>query len=92
MQGLRMAASWLRFALVVCLLVSVAGASAENWPRFRGPTGQGVSSETGLPTHWSADENIAWKTAIPGEGWSSPVVFGDRVFVTARRTKASHAT
>jgi outer membrane protein assembly factor BamB len=57
--------------------------TAENWPRFRGPTGQGISAEQGLPIHWGETENIAWKTAIPGEGWSSPVVYGDRVFVTS---------
>jgi outer membrane protein assembly factor BamB len=67
----------------VILLFLTSLATAENWPRFRGPTGQGTSSETGLPTQWSADENIAWKAEIPGEGWSSPVVFDDRVFVTS---------
>ncbi len=69
--------------VIVCLLLTSTDLFAENWPRFRGPTGQGVSTETGLPTTWSADENIAWKTEIPGEGWSSPIVFGDRVFVTS---------
>lgn len=54
----------------------------ENWTRFRGPNGQGISSEKGLPTNWSADENIAWKTPIPGDGWSSPIVFGNRIFLT----------
>jgi outer membrane protein assembly factor BamB len=49
---------------------------------FRGPTGQGVSTEKGLPMEWSSTSNIAWKTMIPGEGWSSPIVFGDHVFVT----------
>jgi outer membrane protein assembly factor BamB len=58
------------------------GVAAENWPQFRGPAGQGVSSETGLPVKWSAGENIAWKTVLPGEGWSSPVVWGERVFVS----------
>lgn len=58
---------------------------AENWPRFRGPTGQGVSTETNLPTKWSATENIAWKASIPGLGWSSPIVWGDRVFLTTTR-------
>ena len=57
-------------------------ARAENWPQFRGPTRQGVSSETGLPLEWSATSNIAWKTAIPGQSWSSPVVWGDHVFLT----------
>ncbi len=56
---------------------------AEDWPRFRGPTGQGVSSEKQLPLAWSATENIAWKTAIPGEGWSSPAVWGNQIFLTA---------
>ncbi len=55
---------------------------AENWPQFRGPTGQGISSEKGLPLQWNATENVAWKTEIPGESWSSPIVWGDRVFVT----------
>lgn len=55
---------------------------AENWPGFRGPTRQGISAETGLPTRWSATENVAWKTPIPGLGYSSPIVWGDRVFVT----------
>jgi outer membrane protein assembly factor BamB len=69
------------------LLVVVAGlansAQAENWPRFRGPTGQGISSETNLPTQWSAESNVRWKTEIPGEGWSSPIVWDDHVFVTS---------
>jgi outer membrane protein assembly factor BamB len=75
----------LRWTVVViaCLFFSNSNGWSENWPRFRGPTGQGISSETGLPTQWSAEENIAWKTPIPGEGWSSPVVFDDRVFVTS---------
>ncbi len=55
---------------------------AENWPRFRGPTGQGVSSEPIAPTRFSSSENIAWKTTIPGVGWSSPIVWKDRVIVT----------
>jgi outer membrane protein assembly factor BamB len=55
---------------------------AEDWPQFRGPTGQGVSTEKGLPTEWSAERGIAWSTPIPGQGWSSPIVRGDRVFVT----------
>ena len=55
---------------------------AEDWPQFRGPTGQGVSAEVGLPTEWSADSGVAWSTPIPGQGWSSPIVHGDRVFVT----------
>ena len=55
---------------------------AENWPEFRGPGHQGISGETGLPLKWSATENIAWKTPLPGQSWSSPIVWNDRVFVT----------
>lgn len=55
---------------------------AEPWPQFRGRNGQGHSDETGLPTKWSAQENVAWKTEIPGESWSSPIVWGDLVFLT----------
>src|SRR5262245_23043562 len=71
-------------ALVTALLLlkTAFEPTAENWPGFRGPTGQGVSTETGVPTEWSNTSNVAWKTAIPGEGWSSPIVFDDRVFVT----------
>ena len=67
---------------LAALLFSVPWLHAENWPQFRGPTGQGHSSETGLPLKWNASENIAWRTALPGESWSSPIVWGDRVFVT----------
>jgi outer membrane protein assembly factor BamB len=58
-------------------------ARAENWPQFRGPTRQGISTETNLPLRWSATEHLAWKTRIPGEGWSSPIVWGDHVFLTS---------
>jgi hypothetical protein len=76
--------------LAAMALVSLAlPAAAENWPRFRGPTGQGISTETGLPTRWSATENVAWKTPIPGQGWSSPIVWGDRVFATTGFTSTT---
>jgi outer membrane protein assembly factor BamB len=51
--------------------------------RFRGPTGQGISSESKLPVTWSATKNIKWKASLPGNGWSSPIVFEDYVFLTA---------
>jgi outer membrane protein assembly factor BamB len=65
------------------LTSSLAGGAAENWPQWRGPGGQGVSSETQLPTDWQPDRNIAWKTALPGVGYSSPVVWGNRIYLTA---------
>jgi hypothetical protein len=57
----------LSFFLLALTVLSMS-APAENWPGFRGPTGQGMSSEKGLPTSWSNTTNIAWKTEIPGEG------------------------
>lgn len=53
-----------------------------EWPEFRGPTQDGHSDVTGLPTEWSATKNIAWKTELPGRAWSSPVVAGDLIFLT----------
>ena len=55
----------------------------DNWPQFRGPNSSGVSQGVGLPDAWSATENVVWKTKIPGRGWSSPIVWGDRVFITS---------
>lgn len=70
------------FRSLVLAALLLPAAHAENWPQFRGPTGQGISAETNPPLQWSATENVAWKTEIPGESWSSPIVWGDRVFVT----------
>ncbi|MCW5976994.1 MAG: PQQ-binding-like beta-propeller repeat protein [Bryobacteraceae bacterium] len=60
-----------------------AAAWAEDWPQFRGPTGQGNSAETGLPLAWSESKNIVWKTPVPGRGWSSPAIQGDRIWLTS---------
>lgn len=68
--------------LLILATVRVCGVSAEDWPQFRGPTGQGHSSERGLPLEWSETKNIAWKAPVPGDGWSSPVVAGGRVWLT----------
>jgi outer membrane protein assembly factor BamB len=57
-------------------------ARAENWPAWRGPTGQGVSTETDLPVTWGPDENVRWKVALPSAGNSTPIIWGDRVFIT----------
>jgi outer membrane protein assembly factor BamB len=58
----------------------------EDWPEFRGPTGQGHSSARNLPLEWSASNNVAWKQPIPGRGWSSPVVAGGRIVLTTAIT------
>ncbi len=60
----------------------VASASAGDWAEFRGPTGQGHATASKLPTEWSSSKNVAWKTGIAGLGWSSPIVIGDRIFLT----------
>jgi outer membrane protein assembly factor BamB len=54
----------------------------QDWPEFRGPTGQGHSDERGLPLTWSETSNVRWKVAIPGRGWSSPAIKGDRIWLT----------
>jgi outer membrane protein assembly factor BamB len=73
----------LRFALVG-LLVQGAGAAADtHWPQFRGSRSLGVSEETGLPDTWSTTQNVRWKTDVPGRGWSSPIVWGDKIFLTS---------
>ena len=69
--------------LILCIAAQLGFETrAENWPGFRGGAGQGRSNETQVPLHWSAEENVAWQTDVPGQGWSSPIVWGDRVFVT----------
>ena len=68
--------------ILFLLLAAAIAAEDPNWPQWRGPRRNGVSTETGLPLEWSATENVLWKTAIEGRGHSSPVVWGDRVFVT----------
>jgi len=62
--------------------VPAAEAGGGNWPQFRGPGGLGISRATVLPTRWSDSENVIWKTEIPGAGASSPIVYGNRVFLT----------
>ena len=57
-------------------------ASADDWPQFRGPGGQGLATASRLPVHWNKTENVRWATDIPGVGWSSPVVQGNRIWLT----------
>src|SRR4030095_917925 len=66
--------------LLLLLLILILPLS--DWPQFRGPTGQGHSDEQGLPLNWSETTNVRGKVAIPGRGWSSPVVQGDRIWLT----------
>lgn len=70
---------------VLSAVVNLMGLNlwAHDWPEFRGPTGQGHSPATDVPIRWSATENVAWKAAIPGGGWSSPVLVNGRVYLTS---------
>lgn len=71
------------YLCLLILLTSIAPASAQtNWPQFRGEGARGVAANANLPDHWSATENVAWKCDLPGRGWSSPIVWGDRLFLT----------
>lgn len=68
-------------ALTFLLFVTSLHA-ASNWPQFRGPGARGIAEQPTIPSTWSATKNVAWKTDLPGRGWSSPVVWGNRVFLT----------
>jgi hypothetical protein len=68
--------------LAAIILLAASVAPAEEWPAWRGPRGDGTSLETGVPVRWSAGENVAWKVPVPGKGHSSPVVWGDRIYLT----------
>ncbi|MES2506029.1 MAG: PQQ-binding-like beta-propeller repeat protein [Verrucomicrobiota bacterium] len=75
--------------LLLPFLAVTSIAAAEDWPEFRGPTHQGQTLTKGLPTEWSpsVNKNILWKAPVPGVGWSSPVVIGDRVYLTTAVTQ-----
>ena len=77
-----------RLLAVGCLLLAAASAArADNWPHWRGPDNNGISREKHLPTHWGADQNVVWKTPLPGVGGSTPVVWGDNIFLTSGEGK-----
>ena len=68
----------------VSLLATATSLTAQHWPQWRGPGGLGVSAETGIPTRWSADDNIAWRVPLEGLGTSTPIIWGDRIFLTSQ--------
>ena len=79
MTARNVALLWL---VVFLVLISEHTTQTKDWPDFRGPAGQGHSSETGLPIEWSDSENIIWKSPVPGSGWSSPIVADGHVWLT----------
>src|SRR5687768_8441452 len=74
------------FSVLVALLISAA-APDTDWSRFRGPNGSGVSPTKGLPTEFGPEKNVVWKTTLP-QGFSSPIIYGDRIYVTGKRDDA----
>ena len=73
----------LRLLVVSAAVLAVSSAAvADDWPQFRGPAGQGHSTEQNLPVAWSETDNVAWKTPVAGLGWSSPVVQGGQIWLT----------
>jgi len=74
-------ASWIALASAVFVLGVAVGADS-NWPRWRGPQQDGHSADTNLPVKWT-DQNVVWKTTLPGIGQSSPIIWGDRIFLTS---------
>lgn len=70
------------YTSLLALTLATTLLQADNWPQFRGPSAQGVSREKNPPSSWSTTDNIAWKTEVPGESWSSPVIWNNHVFLT----------
>lgn len=82
MSTLRVMLRWQVTAVILVLATSPVASGAPDWPQFRGPLGDGHSSASHLPLSWNTTNNIAWKTAIPGSGWSSPVLSEGRLYLT----------
>ena len=82
----------LALTLLRLVTLSVSVLAVEDWPQFRGPTGQGHSSERGVPTRWSETQNVQWKVPVPGRGWSSPVVVDGRVWLTTATATGREAS
>lgn len=79
-------------SLVIASFCLLGSAAAEDWPAWRGPRGDGTSTETNVPTVWTATDHIAWKVPLPGVGHSSPIVLGDKLFVTTCLVEAGSGT
>ena len=82
-QAVRSPGFRLALTLIACVLTA-ATMTAENWPQWRGPSGHAISAEQNLPVTWDTKRNVAWRVSLAGLGTSSPIVWGDRVFVTSQ--------
>ena len=76
---------WTLLVTGVLVLLDASPLVGQNWPQFRGPTGDGHVAGKKLVASWSESENIRWKVAVPGAGWSSPVIWGDQLWLTSAR-------
>ncbi|MCZ6673228.1 MAG: PQQ-binding-like beta-propeller repeat protein [Verrucomicrobia bacterium] len=78
--------------LLLILAAGLVQLQGQNWPQFRGPDKSGVIAGFEIPTEWDAELNMKWKVPNPGKGWSSPIVWGDKIFLTASQLKGSEDT
>src|SRR5262245_13756634 len=81
MSNMRRRVLW-TWLIVISLGGMTTARGADNWPMFRGPQGTGVAEGKDLPDTWSATDNVAWTAEIAGRGWSSPIVWGNRILLT----------
>ncbi|TWT95269.1 outer membrane biogenesis protein BamB [Botrimarina colliarenosi] len=72
----------LKSALAITLFLGAALAEGRDWPQFRGPEATAIADAAGVPATWSGTQNVAWAIDVPGDGWSAPIVVGDRAFLT----------
>jgi outer membrane protein assembly factor BamB len=70
---------------IALVILSLTVAYADNWPQWRGPTGNGLSNEKNLPLRWTNEENVAWKLGMPSWSGSTPVIWRDRIFLNVPR-------
>ena len=81
-----------RKTTLILFFLATLALRGEDWPQFRGPGGEGHSTERGLPTQWSESQNIVWKTPVAGRGWSSPAIAGGRVWLTTSTDRQGDAS
>ncbi len=77
--------------ILMCFLCNASPRAhgVDHWPQFRGAKGAGIADESNLPVHWSVTDNVAWSIEVPGRGWSSPILWGKKVFVTSAISPSS---
>ena len=81
-----------RLIVSLCFALAASSAVAQDWPEFRGPTGQGHSTLRDLPLEWGEDRNVAWKVPVSGRGWSSPAIADGKVWLTTAVTDGRGAS